>query len=244
MRGRSSAGLCRPAGLGACRAGPAGAGGRACPLCREPPRGPAGLLSGGPGFPAPADPGSLPREVPELRPGSSPARPCEARLRGARVRDLYGRATHVVFPNLCVSAVLMFPETGVCCVKHKPEKPLTVSRCEQRVLYPQWRWEAGSSPEHPLGRAEPAGIALLSCCAMEAVSPRSACDHPSLTASPACAAQGWPAACGSSWDARAASYRGAEGLRVTYQDVVRATSQCWLCQRLQLFPWPQPIQGM
>ncbi|KAK4826575.1 hypothetical protein QYF61_010210 [Mycteria americana] len=35
----------------------------------------------------------------------------------------------------------------------------------------------------------------------------------------ACAAQGWPEAFGSSWDAHAASYRGTEGLTVTYHDV-------------------------
>ena len=70
---------------------------------------------------------------------------------------------------------------------------------------------------------------LLSRCAVEAVSPGSASDLPALTASMACAAQGWPEAFGSSWDARAASYWGAEGLTVTYHDMVCTTLQCWLC---------------
>ena len=55
---------------------------------------------------------------------------------------------------------------------------------------------------HPLRCAEPVGIVLLSRCAVEAVSPGSASDLPTLTASMACAAQGWPEAFGSSWDAR------------------------------------------
>lgn len=127
-----------PAGVWARRAVPAwGREGRACPPCPEPPRG------GGPGrrrVVLASQPlwtrGACPREASELRSGFSPVRPCQARLRCARVKGLCGRGTRVVLPNLRVSVVIEFPKTGVCGVKYKPKKPLNVSLCEQRRAVP------------------------------------------------------------------------------------------------------------
>lgn len=73
-----------------------------------------------------------PREVSELPSGFSPVRPCEARLRHAGVKDLYGRETHVVFPSLCASAVL----SSLCSVNCKPQNTLNVFLCEQQHAVP------------------------------------------------------------------------------------------------------------
>lgn len=120
-----------PARLWARSAVPAwGREGRACPLCPELPWRQAWwrrvVRASQPLCASPV----CRREGSRPPSGFSPVRPCEARLRWAR--DPYGRETHMVFPNLCVSAVLKFPKTGACCVKYKPKTTLNVSLHEWR----------------------------------------------------------------------------------------------------------------
>lgn len=52
-------------------------------------------------------------------------------------------------PNLCISAILEFPETGACCVKYKPKKTMNVFPCEWQRAVPAMKphnvvsWERG-----------------------------------------------------------------------------------------------------